>query len=134
MTAVADWDIRFAQARGEVVAIDPSARARVAQQAAARGLAVVAVDLRAARDPARVLAAFAEALRFPAYFGHNWDALEECLTDLAWLPAPGYAVLIAHAAADAELAGARDSLVYAARAWGARGVPFWALLVAEPPG
>ena len=36
----------------------------------------------------------AAALQFPPYFGENWDALDECLTDLEWLPADAYALLV----------------------------------------
>ena len=34
-----------------------------------------------------------EVLQLPDYFGRNWDALEECLRDLSWLP-PGRISLI----------------------------------------
>ena len=42
---------------------------------------------------AEAMAAIAEALSFPEYFGHNLDALYDCLTDLAWLP-PGEHLLV----------------------------------------
>lgn len=37
------------------------------------------------RGKPALLAALAKALRFPDCFGHNWDALDECLRDLSWL-------------------------------------------------
>lgn len=40
--------------------------------------------LRRKRDLMRALAI---GLKLPPYFGHNWDALEECLRDLSWLGA-----------------------------------------------
>ena len=39
------------------------------------------------RSKEKLLGIFAKKLRFPSYFGWNWDAFEECLGDLSWLPA-----------------------------------------------
>lgn len=44
---------------------------------------------------AELLALLARAIPLPGYFGQNWDALEECLTDLEWLNRPKI-VLIHH--------------------------------------
>jgi RNAse (barnase) inhibitor barstar len=37
---------------------------------------------------------FAAALQFPLYFGRNWDAFDECISDLEWLPAKAYVLVI----------------------------------------
>jgi hypothetical protein len=51
----------------------------------------------------------ARAFPLPVYFGHNWDALEECLLDLDWLAGPPVA-LVHH---DIPLAAApSDQLLY----------------------
>jgi hypothetical protein len=41
---------------------------------------------RGVRSKQKLFAIYAKALRFPRYFGWNWDAFEECLGDLSWLP------------------------------------------------
>ena len=52
------------------------------ESAAQKAMRVVLVRLVAARDKNAFLNAFAKALRFPDYFGHNWDAFYDCLLDL----------------------------------------------------
>jgi RNAse (barnase) inhibitor barstar len=49
----------------------------------AQGLRRVQVQSRNTRDKLAFLRRTAEALNFPDYFGHNWDAFYDCLTDLA---------------------------------------------------
>lgn len=34
------------------------------------------------------------ALQFPYYFGHNWDAVDECIQDLTWLPYPPHIMIV----------------------------------------
>ncbi len=61
------------------------------------------LDGRILTDKDTLLAALGWALEFPDYFGANWDALEECLTDMAWRPG-AIALHVGHAAAlDPEL-------------------------------
>lgn len=38
-------------------------------------------------SPADLYASIASVLTFPGWFGHNLDALADCLADLSWLPA-----------------------------------------------
>lgn len=42
---------------------------------------------------------FGAALQFPDYFGENWAAFDECLTDLDWLgyEVSGYVIVVSHA-------------------------------------
>jgi RNAse (barnase) inhibitor barstar len=61
------------------------------------GFALKVIKGRRCKTPANLFAEFAQALEFPDYFGHNWDAMEECLADLEWLPAKGYVLLITNA-------------------------------------
>ena len=76
---------------------------------------------------------FAAALRFPAWFGHNWDALEDCLGDLSWSGAPGHVLLIEGARAGDEFGILLDVLRSSAESWAARGKPFLAVFV-DPDG
>lgn len=59
----------------------------------AAGWAMYPLDGRAIAGTAQVFDRCAQALAFPAWFGHNWDALADCLTDLSWLTGVGHVVL-----------------------------------------
>jgi len=37
---------------------------------------------------------WASTLQFPGYFGENWDAFDECMTDMSWLPSSSYVIVI----------------------------------------
>ncbi|OHC49891.1 MAG: barnase inhibitor, partial [Rhodanobacter sp. RIFOXYA1_FULL_67_6] len=67
-------------------------------RAAARDeLRVCRTDLAGCHDKGELLRRLATSLQLPATFGHNWDALADCLRDLGWTPAWGYVLLFEHA-------------------------------------
>jgi hypothetical protein len=71
----------------------------------------------------------AAALAFPSWFGRNWDALEDCLTDLSWREAPGYLLLFEQPQPGDDLGALTDVLHSSAAAWRGRGKPFFAVFV-----
>lgn len=60
-------------------------------------LRIVEIDGRDARTKSALLAQLGARLCFPEYFGRNWDALDECVRDLAWMPARGYVLAVTNA-------------------------------------
>jgi len=82
------------------------------------------------------LKASAKAMSFPEYFGNNWDALEDCITDLDWVAANGYILLYTQPEIFArnnpsELATAIDILRSAVEYWQETNTPMFVLIKAN---
>jgi hypothetical protein len=100
---------------------------------------VLRVDLSAARNKNEMLAVVGHALRFPEWFGHNWDALNDCLLDMAWLPAPGYVIILdhcdgIHGRAESDFVKMMQVFQDVAATWREDAVPFWCLVDMQADG
>jgi len=71
----------------------------------------------------------AAALAFPDWFGQNWDALEDCLTDLSWSRAAGHVLLFDGARVGDDFGVLVDVLTASAEYWASRGIPFFAVFI-----
>jgi RNAse (barnase) inhibitor barstar len=91
------------------------------------------VDLARIADKRSLMNALAKALKLPSYFGHNWDALADCLEDDGFLRKPGMALHLAQAAAfrDAH-PGDWNTLEMllgeAVEYWKERGIALWVIV------
>jgi RNAse (barnase) inhibitor barstar len=74
-----------------------------------------------------MMEAVAKALGFPDWFGGNWDALEDCLTDLSWRPRAVRVLLFSGASETEDSAILVDVLLSVAEYWRERGRCFFAL-------
>ena len=62
--------------------------------AAKKGFAVAHIRCKYCDELDAFFREISSALRFPYYFGNNWAALDECLTDLDWLSFSGILIVI----------------------------------------
>jgi len=99
------------------------------------GLQVARIGLAGAAGKEGLMERVARAMHFPRWFGGNWDALEDCLTDLSWSKAEGHVLLIEGAGdlpAD-ERGIFADVLAAAAGSWTERKRPFFAVFLDGSP-
>ena len=87
-------------------------------------------ELRLARirhaDKELLLKSIAAALDFPEWFGANWDALEDCLSDL---PGKGHVLVFDDPKPGDDLGVLIDVLRSSAESWAGRGKPFFAVFI-----
>jgi hypothetical protein len=100
------------------------------------GLQVARIDLGGAAGKDALLDRISAALRFPDWFGRNWDALEDCLADLSWSKARGH-VLLFESASDLSLPDRKTLtgiLEAAAADWRGRNRSFFAVFIGDATG
>lgn len=94
-------------------------------------LSFARIALHDAADKRKLMQRIAATLGFPDWFGENWDALEDCLTDLSWCEAKGHVLVFeGFQFLPAEEVGVLiDVLISAAEFWPGLGKPFFAVFV-----
>ena len=100
---------------------------------------VFRIDLAKVRNKEGLLAAIGDAMAFPEWYGHNWDALLDCLADLGWRPAEGYVVILEHCdrihgMAEADFVQTLQVFENAANEWREQGIPFWCFVDMQADG
>lgn len=103
------------------------------------GWTTLTLDVGGVRDKAAFMERCAAALTLPDWFGRNWDALADCLSDPSWLPGSRGRLLVvsgwreyADAAPD-DWAIAQDVFAGAVAYWREREPGLEVVLVVEPP-
>jgi barstar (barnase inhibitor) len=119
-------------ANAGVFHLGADARAAV-RAAASAGLLVAYVDIGHAHDKEHFAEHVAEALRFPDGVEAGWDAFATGLSDLSWLEAKGWVVILEKskhfcAGHRHEFEDAMRVMADAAAHWRGRGKPFWTLI------
>jgi RNAse (barnase) inhibitor barstar len=120
-----------------VYVIEPDAGLSEIEKAARScGLLFFTIDLTGIDAKDAFMLQVSKTFNFPSYFGMNWDAFEECITDLSWYPAKGYVVVFNKLAeftqnARQDMITAREIFEAAASSWRKKRIGFYILLVEQ---
>ncbi|PKO57731.1 MAG: hypothetical protein CVU19_18545 [Betaproteobacteria bacterium HGW-Betaproteobacteria-13] len=124
--------------RAGVRPLPPGSAERLAAAASQIGFNCARINLGDCEDKAALLTRIATVLDFPRWFGHNWDALADCLGDLSWRPAKGHVLLLEHAGSFRErhtedfetlLSILRESAAF----WAGEQIAFWTFVDLSGP-
>ncbi|WP_374683750.1 barstar family protein [Accumulibacter sp.] len=103
------------------------------------GFACLEADLGDSDQIHRVLTRLGRQLGFPEWYGGNFDALKDCLSDISWREECGYLLILSRAEA-LQFANANAfrtlNEVFAAAIdeWRSQGVPMWVFYDLEADG
>lgn len=133
-----NWAAIFRSGANSGVYPSPSRRSDCAIKKAALscGLDYFYIDLQSVEDKQAFFKVMKNALDFPEYFGMNWDALNDCLTDLSWRMPVGYVIVLNNFdifshnnqnSADKALKIFNSSAMY----WKQKGVPFYIIICGQ---
>jgi hypothetical protein len=101
-----------------------------------KGIQIFYLDGREICDKQSFLRKIAMVMKFPDYFGQNWDALDECMTDLEWCAAERYVLIydqpdVFAKAAPTEWEVAYDILRSSVAHWQATDTPMDILFIGD---
>ena len=117
-----------------VIEVEPSVlgRQEIEKDLDQAGYFVARVD-NAPIDKDTLLRALDQACGFPDYFGFNWDALADSLSDFSWQPANGYILIYEHPEKlnEPDLEIFLDIILEVAQIWAGVNTPFKLLVPRE---
>lgn len=126
-------DLLHNAASNGVYHLPAAGREAVAKAAAAAGLSFHLCQLDDSEEIDDVLELLGEGLRFPKWYGKNFDALYDCLTDLTWQETAATLIVVTgcdaiHAADPESWRTLLSVFVSAAEFWRDDEVPFWVFI------
>jgi len=107
--------------------------ASLGDAATSLGFAICCINGEKINSKESLLNAIARSMKFPSYFGKNWDALEDLINDLSWWDVKGFLLIFEQADSFAH-SSISEFLVFfeiflnAIESWHMKDIPFYGVI------